>query len=98
MDIADRVQAFLGGFYSGGNDSEFKDDYQKIFADEGFRKATYILDDLEVKRKEHGFSLKDVAYLSIGGADGSEADAVLKKSDIQLRRYPVTMLSVTICW
>jgi hypothetical protein len=39
MDIADRVRAFLSGFYVGGGDAEFKDEYQQIFADEGFRKG-----------------------------------------------------------
>ena len=82
MDIADRVQAFLSGFYVVGEDAEFKDEYQQIFADEGFRKANYILDDIKLKEKEHNFNLKDFAYLSIGGADGSEAEAILANCDI----------------
>lgn len=82
MSIADRVEAFVSNYYRRNGDSEFGDEYQQIFANEGSRKASYVLQDLKGKQDEYGFHLRDLAYLSIGGADGSEAEAVLKECDI----------------
>ena len=82
MKISDRVEAFVCDYYRDGGDAEFQDEYQQIFADEGFRKANYILDDLKAKQKEYKFRFEDLAYLSIGGADGSEAEAVLQHCEI----------------
>lgn len=63
-------------------DCTFDHEYQEIFADEGERKAQYIIADLLSKFNSNECQLNKFAYLSIGGADGSEPEAILKSTDI----------------
>lgn len=82
MSIADRVEKLIS--YNNGSytDSNIDNDYQEIFANEGERKAQYIIDDLLLRSKKADVSLSKFAYLCIGAADGSELEAILMKTNI----------------
>lgn len=58
------------------------EEYQTTFADEGSRKAQYIVDDLRRRELIAQLETSDLGYLSIGGADGSEVKHVLMTTDI----------------
>ncbi len=57
-------------------------DYQDSFASEGSRKARYIIDDLRYREARGRHRICKLGYLSIGGADGSEAEQVLRDTEI----------------
>lgn len=77
------LQKIIGDLFKFAYQQEEADaDYQDSFAAEGSRKARYIVDDLRY-REAHGLlRTSDLGYLSIGGADGSEAEQVLTDTEI----------------
>ncbi|MBA8835182.1 hypothetical protein [Rhizobium leguminosarum] len=86
-DLDDRVRAFLK-YYEPDQASAPQEEYQSIFADEGKRKAEWIISDLTNRAKQGTINLDDAVYLSIGGADGSEIIEVLENTGI---RYGVLL-------
>lgn len=58
-------------------------EYQETFKNEGARKAKYIIEDLLLREKQGQFNTADLVYLSIGGADGSEIEHVLRSTHIK---------------
>jgi hypothetical protein len=58
------------------------EEYQYQFQNEGVRKAETIVNDLNYKESNGNFKTEKLAYLSIGGADGSELRHVLENTDI----------------
>ena len=83
MNISDKLEAFLA-YNKKGDPSHygFDSEYQQTFANEGQRKAKYIVDDLLAKAEKEKVSLNKFAYLCIGGADGSEPETVLSDTPI----------------
>lgn len=84
MKIAEKIENFIHYEDPGADTSQIaSEDYQRQFASEGLRKADYIIADLKAKSSETDESLAEYCYLSIGGADGSEIEAVLTNTEIR---------------
>jgi len=76
-DLRERIGDLIANAYiEDGVDA----DYQSSFADEGNRKAEYVVDDLRYRESQGLVRPKDLAYLCIGGADGSEVEYVLTET------------------
>ena len=84
MDITKKIEAFIAYNYNSNVAAEYTFDYeyQEIFANEGERKAQYIIADLLSKFSNYNLPLDQFAYFCVGGADGSETAAILKNTDI----------------
>lgn len=82
MDIAQKIEVLIAYSSEVNSDCTFDGEYQEIFANEGERKAQYIVADLLSKFSNDNWRLDQFAYLCIGGADGSEPEAILKNTDI----------------
>jgi hypothetical protein len=80
-DLQARIDGLFREAYQEG---ELDDEYQATFAEEGYRKAQYIIDDLHYREARGQLSTNDLGYLCIGGADGSEVKQVLTGTDISL--------------
>jgi hypothetical protein len=78
-DLSTRIAEILAGSFSNDKDET---EYQDTFANEGVRKAEYVIDDLRYRASEGEFQLERLAYLCIGGADGSEVAQVLDATAI----------------
>lgn len=57
-------------------------DYQEKFANEGLRKAEYVVDDLRYRESKGLVQPERLAYFCVGGADGSEVEYVLSETAI----------------
>jgi hypothetical protein len=79
LDLNEQVQALLANAY---RETAEDVEYQQTFAGEGARKVEYILGDLRRHEALGDVRMQELAYLSIGGADGSEAEYVLSQTDI----------------
>jgi hypothetical protein len=75
MNVADKLEKLIAYKSEVSSNYTFDDDYQNIFANEGERKAQYIISDLLSKSEKTGVSLSKFAYLCVGAADGSEPEA-----------------------
>jgi hypothetical protein len=82
MNLEEKVDLFLREFQAPETETSTDEEYQAEFANEGLRKAQYVLEDLRDKATYYQFEIGKTAFLSIGGADGSEAEAVLRHSEI----------------
>jgi hypothetical protein len=80
-DLQTRIDELFPKAYQEG---ELDDEYQDTFAEEGYRKAQYIIDDLNYREAKGQLSTIDLGYLCIGGADGSEVKQILTGTDISL--------------
>ncbi|MBF0583456.1 MAG: toll/interleukin-1 receptor domain-containing protein [Magnetococcales bacterium] len=83
-DLNQKAEAFIQAVYAPASKSPGASDeeYQKIYAEEGERKSRYIVDFLRKKQEKGVLDLKFCRFLSIGGADGSEAESVLRQTEI----------------
>jgi hypothetical protein len=77
--LIQRINGLLANAY-GENESDA--DYQDTFANEGIRKAEYIVDDLKYRESKGLVQLESLGYFCIGGADGSEVEYVLSETAI----------------
>ncbi|MDB4928222.1 MAG: desVI [Myxococcaceae bacterium] len=77
-DIEIMVREALASAYGEGSDTQ----YQVGFAGEGERKSQYIIDHLQRQAAIGPLRLEQLGYLSIGGADGSEIEAVFASTAI----------------
>ncbi len=82
MDLDDIIRQFVEEFHFPQPRPDFDESYQAIFGDEGSRKASYIVDGLRKYEDRDLLDTKRLCYLSIGGADGSEAAHVLRETGI----------------
>jgi hypothetical protein len=81
MNLSEKIEEFL--LYHARHPTRSTDDsYQSIFSDEGLRKARYVIDDIAKKAAHFGLDLRTLSVLSIGGADGSEIEALLTETGI----------------
>jgi hypothetical protein len=78
-DLAKRIEAIIASSLSNDEDEV---EYQDSFANEGVRKAEYVIDDLRYRASKGEFQLERLAYLCIGGADGSEVAQILDATAI----------------
>lgn len=82
MDIAERLELFITNVYSSSAKKNSGDDYQRTFANEGFRKSDWVLEEITNIMSRYGLAAEDIGFLSIGGADGSEVESVLLNTEI----------------
>jgi len=83
-NVAEKIEQFLKCDTSETTlDQHASAEYQAQFSDEGARKAAYIVNDLQQNSIATGEALDNFCYLSIGGADGSEIEAILTQTDIR---------------
>lgn len=82
MQVDQKIDELLSNFHRDHEDVSFDDDYQAIFADEGYRKTNYIVDDILAREAKGQLVSRQLCYLSIGGADGTEAASVMEKTGI----------------
>jgi hypothetical protein len=80
--LSERIELFLRTAFEPADTRTHDEEYQAAFADDGERKAAYICERLKKLEQSGQVATKDMAYLSLGGADGSELVAVLKKTNI----------------
>lgn len=59
-----------------------EEEYHQSFADEGVRKAQYIVDDLVEREYAGQLVTSELGYLSIGGSDGSELFHVMTSTNL----------------
>ena len=78
-DLSDKIQELIRVAYL---EETAGAEYQDSFADEGPRKAQYVIDDLRYRQATNQISLNRLGYLCIGGADGSEVEHVLMQTEI----------------
>lgn len=78
-DLSHRISELIANAYKIGGDDA---DYQGSFAEEGKRKAQYVIDDLAYREAQGSVRPDRLAYLCIGGADGSEVEQVLNATSI----------------
>jgi hypothetical protein len=78
-DLQVRIDGLFRKAYQEG---ELDNEYQETFAEEGYRKAQYIIDDLHYREAKGQLRTIDLGYLCIGGADGSEVKQVLAGTEI----------------
>ena len=83
MSLARKLELFLGELYAENRNVKSDINYQSIFSDEGLRKSQYIIDDLESKVAQYDLDLSRFALISIGGADGSEIESLLRSGKIK---------------
>lgn len=70
--------------YNNNKDNvKFDEEYQSIFKDEGDRKSHYILEQFNTNEEIKNENLSKYVFVSIGGADGSEAESILMNSNIE---------------
>lgn len=81
-ELPDRIEIFLRHAFDNVENLEFDQDYQQSFANDGDRKAQYIIERLSKLEREGQVHLPSMAYISIGGADGSELHSILSKTTI----------------
>jgi tetratricopeptide (TPR) repeat protein len=79
--LNDRINELVGAAYAPA-DAKADAEYQALFEQEGFRKAQYIVDDLLAHEKKERISTGELVYVSVGGADGSEVEHVLRHTQI----------------
>ena len=79
MDLNKVIDDLLASAYIGG---DVEADYQANFADEGSRKAEYIVHDLLHREGKGQLITSELGYLCIGGADGSELEHVMADTEI----------------
>ena len=78
-DLLERINGLIANAYiEDGVDA----DYQDSFANEGARKTAYVVDDLKYRESQGQIETNRLAYLCIGGADGSEVEHVLNETAI----------------
>jgi len=82
MHISELIDIFLQGTYSTPELQQKADEYQETFAEEGFRKSSWILEEITKLSQEHSLPLDKMGYISIGGADGSEIENILMNTPI----------------
>jgi hypothetical protein len=78
-DLSHRIDELIAQAYG---EADTDTDYQGRFANEGLRKAEYVVDDLRYRESQGLVQPERLAYLCIGGADGSEAAYVLSETAI----------------
>ena len=79
LDLNAVIREAIANAYNEGEDKS----YQNAFADEGARKSQYIVDHLKREALISPVRLSELGYLSIGGADGSEIEAVMQSTGIR---------------
>lgn len=77
-DLNQRIDEILAAAYRETDDTH----YQESFANEGIRKAQYVVDDLRYRESRGLVQPERLGYLCIGGADGSEVGYVLSETAI----------------
>lgn len=78
-----RVENFAAALADASARSMSDEKYQHGFSEEGKRKAQYILDFIENQVKGAGIDPRTMGYVSLGGADGSELEYVLRHTEIR---------------
>lgn len=78
-NLSQRINELIANAYG---EHEADADYQDTFANEGLRKAEYVVDDLRYRESKGLVRPERLAYLCIGGADGSEVEYVLSETAI----------------
>lgn len=81
MFVEDKIKKLLD-YNNSSEDTSFDKEYQSTFSEEGIRKSKYILDFLDSNDEVSGEDLSKYLFVSIGGADGSEAESILKETNI----------------
>lgn len=79
QDLAEVIRLTIAAAYDEGEDKQ----YQAAFSDEGVRKSQYIIDHLRTEELQSPVRLAELGYFSIGGADGSEIEAVMEATGIR---------------
>lgn len=79
QDLAEVIRRTIAAAYDEGEDKQ----YQAAFSDEGVRKSQYIIDHLKTEELLSPVRLVELGYFSIGGADGSEIEAVMEATGIR---------------
>lgn len=78
-DLSQRIDELIANAYG---EADVDPNYQESFANEGVRKAEYIVDDLRYRESRGLLQPERLAYFCIGGADGSEVEYVLSETAI----------------
>src|SRR5688572_20773431 len=74
LDLYARIDELLNAAY---REAKLDSEYQEDFAEEGHRKASYIVNNLRYRETKGELITSDLGYLCVGGADGSEVMEVL---------------------
>ena len=82
MNIAEKIEQLINYNSEDSYSFDFDKEYQTIFADEGERKTKYIIEHLLRQSEKKNVALNNFVYLCIGGADGSEPESILEKTEI----------------
>ncbi len=82
MDVNKKLEALIA-YNSNSTDISFDKDYQTIFEGEGVRKSKYIIDTLSTNSEVSKEDMSNYVFVSIGGADGSEAEEILRNTRIE---------------
>ena len=81
MDVEEKIKALMN-FRNEKQRISFDADYQEIFSDEGARKSKFILETLATRPDVKNEDLDKYVFVSIGGADGSEAEQILRETRV----------------
>lgn len=81
-NLEPRIQRLLETFSQAEHPKQEDTQYQNTFSDEGERKSYYIVDDINAAVTFKQVDPKSLGYLSIGGADGSEVEYVMRATEI----------------
>ncbi len=82
MDVDKIINDLIN--YNNSSNKPLKDEeYQKIFEEEGTKKAEYIINHLRTHSELENEDLSRYVYLSIGGADGSEVEAIFRDTEVE---------------
>ncbi|ASJ75774.1 class I SAM-dependent methyltransferase [Granulosicoccus antarcticus] len=82
MDVSQKIKSLIA-YNLENEDISFDKEYQKTFENEGLRKSEYILNILSSNNETAKEDFSEYLLVSIGGADGSEAEHLLKSTKIK---------------
>jgi len=80
-NISEKIESIISGKITKKTSSKFYDDYHESFQESGLHKAKAVLSQIESLGNKP--DLKKLAYVSIGGSEGSEIEYILNNSDIK---------------
>ncbi len=82
-DFNSRIKEHLLALFDTNTDLHLLNQ-KKQFQNEGKRKAEYIVKNLMLRQERNEIDISKLAYISIGGADGSEIIHILKTTPVKI--------------
>lgn len=80
--LANHVRHLLQHAYDNPSDHQATESYQSTFEGEGVRKTEFIVEELQRCERDGLFKIENCVAVSVGGADGSDLDALLSHTAI----------------